>query len=284
MYREQQVALWSFTPTQIGHYDIYVKVTDSFDKQVQSNIVTDVIVYNPPSVSISPSSPKITLGRSQQFSSTVIGGVVPYTYQWYSNNTVVLGATSSTFTFTPNSAGTYNIFLNVTDNSNYRTQSNTVTLSVYSQPSVTISPAAVNMTINATQQLTSTVVGGLSPYTYQWYYSNGTAITGATTSALTFKANSTGTYSIYLNVTDSLNFKVESNSAVINVYSQPSVVINPVSVRMTVGTGQQFTSSTVGGLIPYAYQWYLNDSAVSGATASSWNFVPTDNWPLQSLP
>ncbi len=266
---------WSFTPTQTGHYNVYVTVTDSFSTQVQSNIVNNITVYNPPSVSISPSSPKITLGASQLFSSTVSGGVTPYTYQWYSNNTAVPNAINPTFNFTPNAVGTYNIFLNVTDNSSYKIQSNTVVLTVYSQPSVTISPNSVNMTINATQQFTSTVAGGLSPYNYQWYYSNGTAITGATTSTLSFKANSTGTYNIYLNVTDSLNYKVKSNVATINVYSQPSVVISPVSVSMTVGTVQQFTSSTVGGLIPYTYQWYLNDSAVSGATTSTWNFTPT---------
>ena len=103
------------------------------------------------------------------------------------------------------------------------------------QPSTIISPNSVNMTVGSSNQFSSTVTGGLSPYTYQWYYTNGTAITGATTSTLTYKANITGTYNIYLNVTDSLNYKVTSNTATLNVYSQPTVTISPASVNITVG-------------------------------------------------
>ena len=89
----------------------------------------------------------------------------------------------------------------------------TATFNVYSQPTVTITPTSVNMTIGATQLFNSTTTGGFAPYTYQWYYTNGTEILGATTSTLTFKANSTGTYNIYLNVTDSQNNTARSNSA-----------------------------------------------------------------------
>ena len=67
------------------------------------------------------------------------------------------------------------------------------------------------MTIGNTQQFTSSATGGLIPYTYQWYYANDTAISGATSSTLVYKANFTGTYNIYLNVTDALNYRVKSN-------------------------------------------------------------------------
>ena len=43
---------------------------------------------------------------------------------------------------------------------------------------------------------------------------------------------------------------------------------------MYVGQSQTFSSSVSGGTPPYAYQWYLNDTAVSGATSSTWGFTP----------
>lgn len=236
--------------------------------------------YTPPteplSSTISPTSVRMDVGQSKTFTSTVTGGEQPYSYQWYINDSAVYGATSSTWNFTPSQAGYYSVYLEVIDSLNYQVQSNTVNdIIVYNQPSVSINPFTVNTTIGESQQLSSNVTGGVAPYTYQWYYANGTAIAGATASNLIFKANSTGTYNIYLNVNDSLSCKIKSNNAFINVYSKPTVIITLSSVNMTVGTTQQFTSTLTGGLTPYTYQWYLNDTAISGATDSTWNFVPS---------
>ena len=125
---------------------------------------------------------------------------------------------------------------------------------------------------------TSTTVGGLAPYTYQWYYSNNTAIVGATASTLNYKANSTGSINIYLNATDNLNYQVKSNLAILNVYSQPTASISPASASITVGNTQQFISTTAGGSTPYTYQWFQkapggNYLTISGATSNSYSFV-----------
>ena len=100
----------------------------------------------PPSVTISPISVGMHLGESKTFSSSVSGGNPSYSYQWYLNDTAQPGATSNTWTFTPTSTGTYKVYLNVTDALNYRVKSNSATLTVYSQPSATISPTSNSMT------------------------------------------------------------------------------------------------------------------------------------------
>ena len=56
-----------------------------------------------------------------------------------------------------------------------------------------------------------------------------------------------------------------------------SVSINPLSESISVGQSLRFTLTIVGGTAPYFYQWYLNASAVSGATSSSWTLKPTAN-------
>jgi len=54
-----------------------------------------------------------------------------------------------------------------------------------------------------------------------------------------------------------------------------SVSINPLSESISVGQSLRFTLTVVGGTAPYYYKWYLNGSAVSGATSSSWTLKPT---------
>lgn len=59
-------------------------------------------------------------------------------------------------------------------------------------------------------------------------------------------------------------------------YSPPpplSVSIDPASATVFVGESVSFTSNVTGGELPYAYQWYLDDSPVSGATSNSWVFT-----------
>ena len=53
-----------------------------------------------------------------------------------------------------------------------------------------------------------------------------------------------------------------------------SASISPLSASILVGQSVTFTSTVSGGYTPYTYQWYLNDTAVSGATMNSWNFTP----------
>jgi hypothetical protein len=143
--------------------------------------------------------------------------------------------------------------------------------------SVTINPTTAYIAVGGSQEFTSTVTGRLSPYTYQWYYANGTAISGATTSSLAYKANFTGTYSIYLNITDSLNYKTQSNTATINVYSHLNAFISPTQVTLYYGQSQTFSVLGNGGSAPYTYQWYINDTAIPGATNASWTFTPREN-------
>ena len=112
----------------------------------------------------------ITVGTTVQFTSTVAGGLMPYAYQWYLNDTEVSGATANTWNFTPATIGHYKVYLNVTDALNDTIQSNIVTdITVNPQTTVTISPTNVNMTVGKSSTFSSNVSGGTMPYSYQWY-------------------------------------------------------------------------------------------------------------------
>jgi hypothetical protein len=266
------------TPTGTNTWDVTPPAGESLEKIgiAASDLYGNpgVWVDTPMTIAISPTHVATYVGQSQTFSSSVSGGTPPYTYQWYLNDTAVSGATGSTWTFTPATTGHYKVYLNVTDVLNFKARSNVVTdVVVYPQLTVSISPVSVNMTVGGSQTFSSTVSGGAPPYSYQWYR-NGTAVSGATSASWTFTPTSAGTYMIYLRVADSNTAIMNSNTATARVETPMSVTISPTQVKMYVGQSQTFSSSVSGGTPPFSYQWYLNDTAVLGATSSNWTFTP----------
>jgi len=212
-------ATWNFTPTEPGHYNVYVIATDINNFATQSNVVNDIIVYTQLSVTISPTSIKMTTGESQQFTSAVTGGATPYTYQWYLNASQVAGATEPTYTFTPSSAGNCSIHLVVTSDNLGSVQSNIATAEVNSPLVVSISPSNVKLYFGQSSTFHASVSGGAGPYSYQWHL-NGSAVSGATSATWTFTPKANGNYIVYVNVTDSLNYEAQSNIVSdIQVYS-----------------------------------------------------------------
>lgn len=94
------------------------------------------ITAPPLSGTINPLSKTIFQSQSVTFTSSVSGGTSPYTYQWYLNGNPVSGATSSSWTFTPPSTGTYYVYLKVTDSMSSTVQSSTATIAVLASPPV----------------------------------------------------------------------------------------------------------------------------------------------------
>ncbi len=266
---------WTFTPAYTGVYIVYSKVTDGVSEVAQSSNAK--LTVNPkPSmgVTISPSSTVIDIGQSVPFTSNLTGGISPFTYQWYLNGNAVSGATSSTWTFTPNSTGNYQVYLNVTDSLSVQAKSNTAFVTVNSLPSVSINPSSVTLDVGQSQTFTSTVTGGTSPFSYQWYL-DGSVVSGATSASWTYTASASGSHTVYVKVTDSASTPVtaQSNTASVAVNAALSVSITPTSVTLDVGQSQTFTSTVTGGTSPFSYQWYLDGSVVSGATSASWTYT-----------
>jgi hypothetical protein len=138
---------------------------------------------------------------------------------------------------------------------------------------VSISPGSVALDVGQSQSFNSSVSNGTSPYMYQWYL-NYTPVSGATSNGWTFASNSSGSYTVYLDVTDSAGVIAISNVVNVTVSGAPSVTVSPTSVTMDVGQSQTFNSTVSGGTLPYSYQWCLNGTAVPSANSSSWTFAP----------
>jgi hypothetical protein len=202
--------------------------------------------YPPLSAFINPKIASIVLGQTVDFTSTVSGGWGNYTYQWYKNGTVVPGANTQNWNFTPATFGSYTIYLNVTDSTQVFAFDTVVSI----KASVTVAkPAALAASISSpsttiyvgqTINLTSTVSGGSPPYTRQWLM-NGSAIINATLPSYTFSPGYSGSYLFSLNATDSHGSGVLSNVISIMVLpalTSPEIYVSPSRIiNLNLGPG-----------------------------------------------
>jgi PKD repeat protein len=86
--------------------------------------------------------------------------------------------------------------------------------------SASISPLSASILVGQSVTFTSTVSGGYAPYSYQWYL-NGNPVSGATSNTWTFTPTTSGTYYIYLKVTDAKGNTAQSEIARITAATVP---------------------------------------------------------------
>jgi len=86
--------------------------------------------------------------------------------------------------------------------------------------SASISPVSASILAGQSLTFTSTVSGGYTPYSYQWYL-NGNPVSGATSVSWTFTPTTSGICYIYLKVTDAKGNTAQSETARIAVATVP---------------------------------------------------------------
>ena len=218
-----------------------------------SNPQTLSVTVNP-SISVSASATTLYQGSTSTLTSSVTS--TGFTYQWYNNGTVIAGATAATYSAT--ASGNYTIVVNT---GNCAVTSSATTITVNTIPTPTVSAGGpTTFCAGANVVLSTTVMAGM---TYQWY-SNGTIISGATSS--TYTATTAANYTVkYINGAASSTL---STATTVTVNALPSATITP-SGATTLTQGSSVTLNAVTGA-NLSYQWNLNGTAISGATSSSY--------------
>ncbi len=150
--------------------------------------------------------------------------------------------------------------------------SSTMTVTVNSDPTVTISASPTTTESGQSVTFSSTVSGGTSPFTYQWYL-NGTAVSGATSSTWTTSTLPTGNPTINVSLTDTAGYLVRSNVITETVYPVFSAYIssnkNPSDVYQSI----TFTASASGGSGTYSsYAFYLSGVLEQNTSSSTWSY------------
>jgi hypothetical protein len=193
--------------------------------------------------------------------------------------------TTSTYTTSFSSSGSYPMNVSVTDSAGYTAYSLNITEVVSSALAAVISSNVSETEVGFGVEFMSSVAGGTPPYTYSWSVSdNGqTALTGTgsdinytdpteagTLSAkLTVKDSQTGVYTAYKNITvlpdvELVNFSLSN------------------SVRWVVSESVTVYGNITGGLGPYSVYLLIGATTANGVMHSnisgpsfSYTFVPT---------
>ena len=120
----------------------------------------------------------------------------------------------------------------------------------------------------------SALVAGSPTLAYQWT-KNSINLAGKNSSALTLSSVVTNDSGSYALVVTNAYGAVTSSVVVLSVVAGPPLIVQqPQPLTRYVGSAATF-SVTVGGSVPYSYQWTLNTTnVINGATGSSYTVNP----------
>ncbi|MEM4104678.1 MAG: hypothetical protein QXF80_06770 [Thermoplasmatales archaeon] len=240
------------------------------------------------SVTISTPNTIINVYQNSTISITFgSGGSGNYEYQWYVDNASVSGGTTSTYVFSSTVVAVHSVYVVVTDTSyNTTTQSNTLNIQVVSAPSVTYYVSGSYLEVGQVCQLNAAVSGGTGSYKYQWYVDGG-EIEYANSPLLLYYPTSSGSHVFQLGIIDVGLSNPPSTytpigSVVVEFYNPLALTVSPITATIlnsSAGSGNTTATITVtatGGSGHYSYQWYADDSIVSGGTTSTYVFSSSD--------
>ena len=266
---------WSYTTPAAS----FAMNNNSYTATVGNGIGTPVTsapallqVLQAAAITAQPASVAVTAPATATF--TVAATGYPLTYQWYRNGAALPGANAASYT-TPATTlamdqGSYTVSVGGTGTP---VTSAAAILTVNLAPAITVQPVSATVNTQASATFTVTATGNPAP-SFQWNL-NGSPIAGAraaayTTPAATLAMNGGG-YTV--TVTNGIGSGVTSAVATLTVDQAPAITAQPAALTVVSPATATFTVTATGN--PLAYQWYLNNVALPGATQASYTTPAT---------
>ncbi len=264
-----------FGPVAAGTYTFYLNATDAVGSV--ANATTEVSVTPGLLSTLSASLATTQMGVNSTLTVGFVGGVPPSFWTLEVNGSVAnLTAVGDQYTFVPPAPGTYTFYLNATDaGGNWSNVTTTVT--VVPALAVTLSPSSTLISTSKTLTLTLGFSGGVLPV--QWTLEeNGSSanLSGVELDAYVFAPTGAGTYTFYLNATDTVGSVSQTNTTVKVVPGlRASLTANPALTE--VGEPSTLTIAFLGPVRAAAWTLEENGSSsnLSGVTDDQYTFVPT---------
>ena len=265
-----------FTPAANGPYAVNLTVTDTAGK-VSSTTVDFIVTGGSPSVQIVGAPTQSTVGMPITLAAGVtdFGSSTPLSYDWsvIENSAVVASATADTtgvFTFTPPTAGSYQVTLAV-HGSSVAPAAATIDVGA-AAPTVAItldSPAATAVTVGTPVVLTGTgtLPGSSTAPTLSWSVfssGRGQVVATGTGSSFTYRPSATGVDLVTLTAT--AGSQSRSTTLALDVIAEQGAAVVGLTL---VGTPQVESTTTVNAAVTgapsgvtYTYAWTVSGEAV----------------------
>jgi hypothetical protein len=285
----------TFTPptTTLGilYYRLLYSCNGANCSPATSNTAT-ITITNPSTVSVSPLSGTVCQNGVLTLTVTASGGVGTCGLQWQSsvNSSTwsnISGQTATTYTVPTSTLGQMFYRVRYSCSLSGDVFSDSVPVTVVTQPQVVIATSPADVCVNATVTLTAQPTNGTAGCTYQWksgVASNSLSnIGGATSSTYTPVTSALGTlfYSVVYSCPSLNCSNVESPVRSLTVYATPTVSISPISVNACVGNPQLLTAVVSGGAGGCGYQWQSSTTGnapwtdIPSATSATYNVLNT---------
>ncbi|PZF73552.1 Ig-like domain-containing protein [Taibaiella soli] len=232
----------SYTATQTGAYT----VTASNGTCSNTSSPVNVTAYPIPVATITPLT-ATTICTNDTAVLQAPGGT-GYVYQWYLNGNAIAGANGQIYS--TNTPGSYTVEV-TTPAGCTATSTTAVTITTFVAPNTVVAHTG-SLAVCEGSSVTLSVTTGIG-YTYQWY-KNSTLIYGATNSDYTVVSQA-GTYTV----------RVTTPNGCSGISLNQVVTVLPLMYPIISISGT--TLSTSGFT---AYQWYLNNTPIPGATNASY--------------
>lgn len=140
---------YTFDPTSTGTFAFYCRV-HGFSGYTDTSSVNVVVNSAAPTITTQPTGGTIYYHQTKTLTVVADGHGSTLKYQWYKDGAAISGATSSSYTFDPSSAGSFKFFCRVTTSASVDTT--TVT--------VTVSGATMTFDVSTIHNVSTTIVYG----------------------------------------------------------------------------------------------------------------------------
>ncbi len=261
---------FSYSFSSPGSYTATISVTDSVGKTYSASAT--VTINSNPSVSITSSQNPTDVGNSVNFKSSVSGGTGSDTYVWTING--AQESTSSGFSYSFSSVGTYYVNLTVTDGDSH-VGSTSFVEHVNSDPSVMIHAIHNPTDVGIWANFSASVSGGTPGYVYSWAIDSQTF----NTSYVNYTFTSAGTFPVQLDVTDANGNKAtDTINEVVNPL--PTVSIQAKYSTVDQGINDTFFADVTGGSSPFNYTWTLGSDIINYSQQFHMNFTSTGSYEI----
>ncbi len=257
------------TASVAGTYPIQFVLGETGGYSLSSPVLDFDVYSDPEIVSVGASPAAVDIGQTTALAVSVTLGSGGYTYAWQGLPGGCTSSSTDTLDCTPSSSGAFEVSVTATDSDGVAASSSPVSLTVDSDPTISIptaSPGSGGIDVGQPVTFTASASGGAGGFSYSWT-GLPTGCSGLDAPSFACVPTASGTYGVRAIVTDANGYTVESSALDYSVDTRPSVSVSTTARSVDVGQTMRFDATVSGGSGGLTYIWSGLPADCDGASA-----------------